>query len=126
MVCTATVRSLAPSIWELDDVKKGILCQLFGGTNNQKNTMIKTRGEINVVLVGDPGTAKSQVSTARRCNPIASGHATGFDHVNLRAAPGPSAAELRAQDCAAGYIYLRAGQLSSWSHGLRHEGPGLR
>ena len=24
--------SLAPSIWQLDDVKKGILCQLFGGT----------------------------------------------------------------------------------------------
>ena len=26
-------RSLAPSIWEMDDVKKGILLQLFGGTN---------------------------------------------------------------------------------------------
>lgn len=26
------VRSIAPSIWELDDVKKGVLCQLFGGT----------------------------------------------------------------------------------------------
>ncbi len=26
------VSSLAPSIWELDDVKKGILCQLFGGS----------------------------------------------------------------------------------------------
>src|SRR5690348_3550181 len=26
-------RSLAPSIWQLDDIKKGILCQLFGGTN---------------------------------------------------------------------------------------------
>ncbi len=25
------VRSVAPSIWELDDCKKGILCQLFGG-----------------------------------------------------------------------------------------------
>lgn len=28
-------RSLAPSIWELDDVKKGILCQMFGGTNKK-------------------------------------------------------------------------------------------
>ena len=26
------VRSLAPSVWELDDVKRGILCQLFSGT----------------------------------------------------------------------------------------------
>ena len=25
--------SIAPSIWELDDVKRGILCQLFGGTS---------------------------------------------------------------------------------------------
>ena len=25
------VASLAPSIWQMDDVKKGILCQLFGG-----------------------------------------------------------------------------------------------
>jgi DNA replication licensing factor MCM4 len=25
----------APSIWELDDVKKGVLCQLFGGTQKQ-------------------------------------------------------------------------------------------
>ena len=23
--------SLAPSIWQMDDIKKGILCQLFGG-----------------------------------------------------------------------------------------------
>ncbi len=27
------VKSFAPSIWENEDVKKGILCQLFGGTN---------------------------------------------------------------------------------------------
>ena len=25
--------SIAPSIWEMDDVKRGILCQLFGGTS---------------------------------------------------------------------------------------------
>jgi hypothetical protein len=29
------VESFAPSIWEMDDVKKGILCQLFGGTMQQ-------------------------------------------------------------------------------------------
>ena len=59
-------RSLAPSIWEMDDVKKGILLQLFGGTN--KNITRggggggpRYRGDINVLLVGDPGTAKSQI-----------------------------------------------------------------
>lgn len=28
---TRLVASLAPNIWEMDDVKKGVLCQLFGG-----------------------------------------------------------------------------------------------
>ena len=56
-------RSLAPSIYELDDVKKGILLQLFGGTNKsfQKGGSPKYRGDINVLLCGDPSTAKSQL-----------------------------------------------------------------
>ena len=59
-------RSLAPSVWAMDDVKKGILLQLFGGTN--KNISRggggggpRYRGDINVLLVGDPGTSKSQI-----------------------------------------------------------------
>ncbi len=59
-------RSLAPSIWEMDDVKKGILLQLFGGTNKTVETGgggggPRYRGDINVLLVGDPGTSKSQI-----------------------------------------------------------------
>lgn len=56
-------RSLAPSIYELDDVKKGILLQLLGGTNKsfQKGGSPKYRGDINVLLCGDPSTAKSQL-----------------------------------------------------------------
>ena len=59
------VKSLAPSIWELDDVKKGILCQLFGGTNKEMaaGSGKGFRGELNVLLVGDPGTSKSQLLT---------------------------------------------------------------
>lgn len=66
--------SLAPSIWELDDVKKGILCMLFGGTRKDRDgsedqgdgstpTMPKkaTRSDMNVLLCGDPGTSKSQL-----------------------------------------------------------------
>ncbi|KIO11065.1 hypothetical protein M404DRAFT_994735 [Pisolithus tinctorius Marx 270] len=59
-------RSVAPSIWGMDDVKKGVLLQLFGGTN--KNIVRggggggpRYRGDINVLLVGDPGTSKSQI-----------------------------------------------------------------
>ncbi|KAJ7774278.1 cell division control protein 54 [Mycena maculata] len=59
-------RSLAPSLWEMEDVKKGILLQLFGGTNKSIQRGgggggPRYRGDINVLLVGDPGTAKSQI-----------------------------------------------------------------
>lgn len=59
-------RSLAPSIWGLDDVKKGILLQLFGGTNKSIARGggaggPRYRGDINVLLVGDPGVSKSQI-----------------------------------------------------------------
>jgi DNA replication licensing factor MCM4 len=59
-------RSLAPSVWAMDDVKKGILLQLFGGTNKSiarggGGGGPRYRGDINVLLVGDPGTSKSQI-----------------------------------------------------------------
>ncbi|WEW57987.1 MCM DNA helicase complex subunit [Emydomyces testavorans] len=56
-------RSLAPSIYEMDDVKKGILLQLFGGTNKtfEKGGSPRYRGDINVLLCGDPSTSKSQL-----------------------------------------------------------------
>lgn len=56
-------RSLAPSVYEMDDVKKGILLQLFGGTNKtfQKGGNPRYRGDINILLCGDPSTSKSQL-----------------------------------------------------------------
>uniref|UniRef100_A0A6N2L4R5 DNA replication licensing factor MCM4 n=1 Tax=Salix viminalis TaxID=40686 RepID=A0A6N2L4R5_SALVM len=54
-------RSLAPNIWELDDVKRGLLCQLFGGNALKLVSGASFRGDINILLVGDPGTSKSQL-----------------------------------------------------------------
>ena len=58
-------RALAPSVWEMDDVKRGVLLQLFGGTHKtldaESTGGSKRRGEINVLLMGDPGTSKSQL-----------------------------------------------------------------
>ena len=60
------VASLAPSIWEMEEVKKGLLCQLFGATSKTfkgSTSGNKVRGDINVILVGDPGVSKSQLLT---------------------------------------------------------------
>lgn len=57
------VRSFAPSIWENDDVKKGLILQLFGGVHKdfESKGRGKFRGDINILLIGDPSTAKSQL-----------------------------------------------------------------
>jgi DNA replicative helicase MCM subunit Mcm2 (Cdc46/Mcm family) len=43
-------------------VKRGVLLMLFGGVHKATPEGIKLRGDINVCIVGDPSTAKSQVS----------------------------------------------------------------
>jgi len=53
-------RSIAPSVQGHEDIKKGILLQLFGGIQKITKEGIKLRGDINICIVGDPATAKSQ------------------------------------------------------------------
>lgn len=53
-------RCIAPSVYGHDEVKRGILLMLFGGMNKTTPEGIKLRGDINICLVGDPSTAKSQ------------------------------------------------------------------
>ena len=54
-------RSIGPSIYGNDDIKKAIACLLFGGSKKILPDGMKLRGDINVLLLGDPGTAKSQL-----------------------------------------------------------------
>ena len=87
-------RSIAPSIYGFTDIKKAIACLLFGGSRKRyffllqfmfKNKSgfkfdlilrlpdgLTRRGDINLLLLGDPGTAKSQVlKFVERVAPIA-------------------------------------------------------
>lgn len=53
--------SIAPSIFGSKDIKKAIVCLLMGGSKKLLPDGMRLRGDINVLLLGDPGTAKSQL-----------------------------------------------------------------
>ncbi len=55
------VSSVAPSIHGLHNEKIGLALQLFGGVRKELADGTMTRGDVHILLVGDPGTAKSQL-----------------------------------------------------------------
>jgi len=54
-------KCIAPSIYGNVDIKKAIACLLMGGSKKILPDGMRLRGDINVLLLGDPGTAKSQL-----------------------------------------------------------------
>jgi DNA replication licensing factor MCM2 len=55
------IASIAPSIYGHTDIKTAVALSLFGGVPKEAQGQHIIRGDINVLLLGDPGTAKSQV-----------------------------------------------------------------
>ncbi|KAL8917886.1 MAG: hypothetical protein Q9208_007710, partial [Pyrenodesmia sp. 3 TL-2023] len=55
------IASMAPSIYGHTDIKTAVALSLFGGVSKEAQGKLNIRGDINILLLGDPGTAKSQV-----------------------------------------------------------------
>ena len=51
--------SVAPSIYGHKFIKKGLTLSMFGGVAKDIGGKLRIRGDINMLLLGDPGTAKS-------------------------------------------------------------------
>ena len=52
-------KSIVPSVWGYDEIKKSLVLQLFGGVKKIHTDGQKSRGDIHILLIGDPGVAKS-------------------------------------------------------------------
>lgn len=55
------VDSIAPSIYGHEQIKEALLLQLMGGVRKLRSDGVATRGDIHILLIGDPGSGKSQL-----------------------------------------------------------------
>ncbi len=55
------IDSIAPSIYGHERVKEALVLQLFGGVRKQRSDGVVSRGDMHILLVGDPGSGKSQL-----------------------------------------------------------------
>ncbi|MFH1671691.1 MAG: ATP-binding protein [Candidatus Portnoybacteria bacterium] len=53
--------SIAPTIYGHDRIKDALVLQIFGGVRKIREDGVVTRGDTHILLIGDPGTGKSQL-----------------------------------------------------------------
>ncbi len=58
------IKSIAPSIYGHEDIKEALVLQLFGGVKKDKKDGTKIRGDMHILLCGDPGSSKTTLLTA--------------------------------------------------------------
>jgi replicative DNA helicase Mcm len=51
--------SICPNVWGYEEIKKSLVLQLFSGVQKTKSDGSKSRGDIHILMMGDPGVAKS-------------------------------------------------------------------
>jgi len=59
-IYSCLVDSIAPTVYGHDIIKKGLLFQLMGGVHKQTPEGMHLRGDINICIISDPSTSKSQ------------------------------------------------------------------
>ncbi|MBR9683712.1 minichromosome maintenance protein MCM [Candidatus Woesearchaeota archaeon] len=60
-IYTKLIKSIAPSIFGYDKIKESLILQLVGGTKKERSDGTVTRGDMHILLIGDPGAGKSQL-----------------------------------------------------------------
>ncbi|ARM75686.1 minichromosome maintenance protein MCM [Acidianus manzaensis] len=99
------ISSIAPTIFDHWEIKESIALALFGGVPRVMQDGTRIRGDIHILIIGDPGTAKSQIlQFASRVAPR-SVYTTGKGAT----AAGLTAAVVREKN--SGDYYLEAGAL---------------
>lgn len=120
-IFTNIINSIAPSIYGLEAEKEALALQLFGGLPKLMPDGRRIRGDIHILLVGDPGTAKSELlSYMSRLSPRGI-YATG----KAASAAGLTAAAVR-DEFGEGRWTLEAGALVLADKGLACLHPSSR
>ena len=76
------INSIAPTIWGYKEIKEAIVLQMFSGVRKVRPDSTISRGDMHILLVGDPGVAKSQMlkyvtATAPKARYVSGKGATG-------------------------------------------------